>query len=494
MGMTIPGMTTGAAAPVAGGKAVGTVSAVGGATAIFGQSLQQLMGNSLTTVVAAETIEMPTNPLLSALQQLIAAAVETTEEGSELNLAGVKQLEVKLEKLTEQLDALDEQLTENQELMSMLQGWIQQAQTLLGAQEESAEQNEGQQQTVNVVETLASNPSTLKFALQDMVVQLIELQQSNEAAPQMKIQAQQVLAALEQTVKQVENNVQQMNVQQASIQQTSVQPSEHPQMNLQQGNSNSKATGANLTLEGKPVQQDIQVVKNEPAGFKQALEVQPKAMGEQANAVSKNQAQQSGAGIQQEGQLSEEAPQEFKLQGTVTAGELALRTNGLMPAKPIEAVPVHRMAQEVEKLVVERLEILQKQGFTEAKISLTPDHLGKVDIRITMQAGQLIAHFVTEHAAAKDMLEQQMTQLRGSLQGQGLTVERLEVTQSSSLQSQMDQNGGQTNGREQQERRSRTREEANDDAKLTAELGEELGEWLRQKTAAQSGSSFIAEA
>ncbi|WP_170315088.1 flagellar hook-length control protein FliK [Saccharibacillus brassicae] len=467
--MSISGMTTGApaapAAAAAGSKA-GTVTVASGAAALFGQSLQQLMGaavsatGSTTTAIAAET---PANPILSALQQLITATEQTSGENQQSNDGAAEELEQKLDELMQQLDVLDEQLTENPELMPMLQGWIQQAQALLGSVEEAGG-TEQEQPAGNAVQALASNPATLKFALQDTVAQLIDLQQSDQAAPAVKVQAQQALAALEQTIQTVDSDT---------------------QTKAKQGLTQQPAAVVQLA-------DDAQPTKNDQTVSKPAAEAQATNTAESKIVSAKSQSQQ--AGTQQEGQSSEEASQEIKPQGTITAGELAMRTNGTTPAKPVEAVPVHRMAQEVEKLVVDRLEILQKQGFTEAKISLTPDHLGKVDIRITMHAGQLVAHFVTEHAAAKDMLEQQMVQLRGSLQGQGLTVERLEVTQSSSLQSQMDQNGGQASSRQQQEKRSRAREEANDDAILAAELGEELGEWLRQKTAAQSGSSFIAEA
>lgn len=466
MGMTIPGMTVGSAAPAASGSGKAAAATTTGAAAVFGQSLQQLMGGAMTAGTAGETTETPTNPLLAALQQLIAAAGQASGDEDSLGGEEAEKLDAKVEELLDQLDVLDEQLTENPELMPMLQSWIQQAQVVLNAQPQGENaQGEGQQAAANAVETLAANPATLKFALQDTVTQLVDMQKSALTAPEAKAQAQQVLAALEQTVKTVEDSVK------SGAKQTSMQAAE--------------AFG---------IQDDGQQVVKSDQNAKPATEAQAKS-AEQTVVSSKTQAQQqNGAGTQQDDGQSEEAPQEFKTQGTITAGELALRTNGTTPAKPIEAVPVHRMAQEVEKLVVDRLEILQKQGFTEAKISLTPDHLGKVDIRITMHAGQLIAHFVTEHAAAKDILEQQMVQLRGSLQGQGLTVERLEVTQSSSLQSQMDQNGGQQGNGQQQGRRSRSREEGNDDARLTAELGEELGEWLRQKTAAQAGSSFIAEA
>lgn len=466
MGMTISGMTVGSATPATSGNGQASAASTTGAAAVFGQSLQQLMGGAMTGGNAGEATETPANPLLAALQQLIAAAGEASGEEGTPGGEEAEKLDAKVEELLDQLDVLDEQLTENSELMPMLQNWIQQAQAVLNAQAQGENaQGEGQEATASAVETLASNPATLKFALQDTVTQLVDMQKSGQTAPEMKAQAQQALAALEQTVKTVEESAK------SGVKQTSMQATETFQ-----------------------IQDDVQQVVKNDQNAKPATEAQAKS-AESTIVSSKAQTQQqNGAGTQQEDGQNQEATQEFKTQGTITAGELALRTNGTTPAKPVEAVPVHRMAQEVEKLVVDRLEILQKQGFTEAKITLTPDHLGKVDIRITMHAGQLMAHFVTEHAAAKDMLEQQMVQLRGSLQGQGLTVERLEVTQSSSLQSQMDQNGGQQGNGQQQGRRSRSREEGNDDARLTAELGEELGEWLRQKTAAQAGSSFIAEA
>lgn len=466
MGMTIPGMTVGSAAPATSGSGKTSAASTTGAAAVFGQSLQQLIGGAMTGGNAGEATETPTNPLLAALQQLIAAAGEASGDEGTPGGEEAEKLDAKVDELLDQLDVLDEQLTENPELMPMLQSWIQQAQAVLNAQSQGENaQGEGQEAAANALETLASNPATLKFALQDTVTQLVDMQKSGQTAPEMKAQAQQVLAALEQTVKTVEESAK------SGVKQTSVQAAEVFR-----------------------IQDDVQQVVKNDQNAKPATEAQTKG-AEQTVVSSKAQTQQqSGAGTQQEDGQNQETTQEFKTQGTITAGELALRTNGTTPAKPVEAVPMHRMAQEVEKLVVDRLEILQKQGFTEAKITLTPDHLGKVDIRITMHAGQLMAHFVTEHAAAKDMLEQQMVQLRGSLQGQGLTVERIEVTQSSSLQSQMDQNGGQQGNGQQQGRRPRSREEGNDDARLTAELGEELGEWLRQKTAAQAGSSFIAEA
>lgn len=460
MGMTIPGMVTGSTAPASGAGNSGKADSATVATAVFGQSLQQLMG----TAVAGTGSETTANPLLAALQQLIAAAGQVGEDGSSPQEGDSQELDAKLDDLLQQLDSLDGQLQEHPELMSMLQGWIQQAQALLNPQEgQTAESGESQASAVNA---LASNPATLKFALQDTVTQLIDMQKSDQTAPDMKALAQQALNALQQTVEEGGKDK----------------------------NTNAKSAGIQQSAVAVQEQEAGAAVKNDSAADKTNAQTQLKSAADQTAVQSKSQTQQSGAETQQDDGSDQDAQQEIKPQATITAGELALRANGTTPAKPVEAVPVQRVPQEVAKLAVDRLEILHKEGFTEAKISLTPDHLGKVDIRLTMHAGQLVAHFVTEHAMAKDMLEQQMIQLRGTLQNQGITVERIEVTQSSSLQSQMDQNGSQQGNGQQQDRRSRSREEATDDARLTAELGEELGEWLRQKTAAQNGSSFVAEA
>ena len=473
MGMTVQGMSAASTASVSAssGKtsasSTNSAGAASGAAAIFGQSLQQLMGAAAGA--GGTGSETPANPLLAALQQLIAAAGQISEEGSQSGEGEAKQLDAKLDDLLQQLDALDQQLDEHPELMSMLQGWIQQAQALLNPQSGDA----GEENQSSSIDALASNPATLKFAVQDTVVQLIDMQKSGQATPDMKALAQQALAALQQTVEESGKD--------------------------SKGAANT--TTAQQSAEVVQVQENGKSVKSDQASDKanaQALDkinvqTQVKA-ADQTTAQTKSQAQQEGSDTQQSEGKVQETDQDIKPQGTITAGELALRANGTTPAKPTEPVPMQRVPQEVAKLAVDRLEILRKEGFTEAKISLTPDHLGKVDIRLTMHAGQLVAHFVTEHAMAKDMLEQQMVQLRGTLQGQGITVERIEVTQSSSLQSQMDQNGSQAGGGQQQDRRSRSREDANDDARLTAELGEELGEWLRQKTAAQAGSSFVAEA
>lgn len=115
-----------------------------------------------------------------------------------------------------------------------------------------------------------------------------------------------------------------------------------------------------------------------------------------------------------------------------------------------------------------------------------------------MQNGHLVAQFMTEHSGAKDMLEQQMNQLRAALQSQGLQVEKLEVTQNNTpLNSGWGQEGRQPgSGSGQQGRRSKeSREEAND-AILAAELNGEWKDWVSNagQEDDNQGNSFSAKA
>ncbi|HUC90970.1 MAG TPA: flagellar hook-length control protein FliK [Paenibacillus sp.] len=105
-----------------------------------------------------------------------------------------------------------------------------------------------------------------------------------------------------------------------------------------------------------------------------------------------------------------------------------------------QPVPVNRFFETMTGMIVKQFGLTQANGVTEAKLLLMPEHLGQVDVRISLQNGQLTAQFVAENAAAKDMLENQLAQLRSSLQSQGLQVEKLEVSHGTQ-QSQMFQDG-----------------------------------------------------
>ncbi|KRF31924.1 flagellar hook-length control protein FliK [Paenibacillus sp. Soil787] len=133
--------------------------------------------------------------------------------------------------------------------------------------------------------------------------------------------------------------------------------------------------------------------------------------------------------------------------------------------KAQQAIPVDKVAtttisaanftEEMTEHVLKNMKITMAGGFSEAKLSLFPKNLGHIDVRISMQDGQLVAQFAADSLAGKQMLESQLPQLRQALQTQGLQVEKLEVTQNQNMQSSMFQDQRQQQTFSQSQRQSK---------------------------------------
>lgn len=99
------------------------------------------------------------------------------------------------------------------------------------------------------------------------------------------------------------------------------------------------------------------------------------------------------------------------------------------PAVP--QVPVDQLTQYVQGMAVKQFQLATGgNGISEARILLQPEHLGQIDIKISIQNGIVTAQFMAENPLAKDMIENQINQLRLALHAQGLQVEKIEVAQS----------------------------------------------------------------
>jgi flagellar hook-length control protein FliK len=105
--------------------------------------------------------------------------------------------------------------------------------------------------------------------------------------------------------------------------------------------------------------------------------------------------------------------------------------------KSVQPMTAQSFVQDMSQFVLKNFKADALNGFSEARLTLSPENLGQVNVKLTMHNGQLVAHFAAQTLLGKEMLEGQLSQLKLSLQGQGLQVERLEVTQSSSLQSSL---------------------------------------------------------
>jgi flagellar hook-length control protein FliK len=128
---------------------------------------------------------------------------------------------------------------------------------------------------------------------------------------------------------------------------------------------------------------------------------------------------------------------------------------------PTATINAQTFVRDMSDYIVKNMKVSLGDVFKEATISLHPENLGQVDIKITLHSsGQLIAQLTADTSAGKQLLESQLPQLRQALQNQGLQVERLEVAQEASASSGMFQQprqrdgDGQPFGRESRERKA----------------------------------------
>ncbi|WP_240417548.1 flagellar hook-length control protein FliK [Paenibacillus periandrae] len=156
---------------------------------------------------------------------------------------------------------------------------------------------------------------------------------------------------------------------------------------------------------------------------------------------------------------------------------------------PVILMQAPNFVEEMTQLVVKSFTLETKQdGFTEAKLSLYPQNLGQVDVRLTMHNGQLIAQFMADSSLGKEMLESQLSQLRTTLQSQGIQVEKLEVSQNQAFQSGMFQE----QQRHQQSQQSSKQQKGNSVDSITSVDDEALQTQLNTSpTANGSGSTSI---
>lgn len=100
-----------------------------------------------------------------------------------------------------------------------------------------------------------------------------------------------------------------------------------------------------------------------------------------------------------------------------------------------QTVNAQQFSEEMSQFIFKSLKFNLTNQVSEAKITLQPQHLGQVDVKITLENGLLTAQFTAQTLHGKELLENQLPQLRAALQTQGLQVDKLVVSQNSGVQS-----------------------------------------------------------
>ncbi|TWT27829.1 flagellar hook-length control protein FliK [Planomicrobium sp. CPCC 101110] len=184
-------------------------------------------------------------------------------------------------------------------------------------------------------------------------------------------------------------------------------------------------------------------LKQEPIDLVRPKEIQQPV----ANQVSRNIAEVQSSAEEMVPKLQEApastAPVE-QSQLPAATGTEAVKGNPA-PQRPEANVPqaTVRMSNLVEELGEVLRGSFRLNGDGDSKqirISIFPEHLGHMDVKLTSIDGKIIAQLFTSSLAAKEALDQQASLLRSSMMQQGIMVEKIEITQQSSQQSFGQQN------------------------------------------------------
>ena len=125
-----------------------------------------------------------------------------------------------------------------------------------------------------------------------------------------------------------------------------------------------------------------------------------------------------------QGQRAESGWQmQFASQSVIASQSHVANTNAA--TKPF--VQLQQFSEALQQTIVRHLHV-NPNGTSAVRLSLYPESLGQVDVRMTSHNGVLTAHLVVDTWVAKELLEGQLEHLRQALQQQGLQVDKLEVS------------------------------------------------------------------
>lgn len=121
---------------------------------------------------------------------------------------------------------------------------------------------------------------------------------------------------------------------------------------------------------------------------------------------------------------------------------------------PTPAVRLTNLAEDLSGVLKNSLKLTGSGENAQIKVSIFPEHLGHLEIRLSTVDGKMAAQIFTSNLVAKEALDLQVYQLRNSLVQQGITVDRIEITQQGPSTSFSQQ--GEQRFAQQQERRQTT--------------------------------------
>lgn len=146
--------------------------------------------------------------------------------------------------------------------------------------------------------------------------------------------------------------------------------------------------------------------------------------------------------LAKENHMRMDAAMSDELGGKVTKVDVAANDNGLQSSQnqtadkafeatsPSKQTDIDQNSIRTQTLdqIVRKAVIYMRNGQHEAKIDLKPEFLGHVRMQVITENHQVTVKILTEFGFVKDMVENNIHQLKADLQQQGLNVDKLEVS------------------------------------------------------------------
>jgi flagellar hook-length control protein FliK len=192
----------------------------------------------------------------------------------------------------------------------------------------------------------------------------------------------------------------------------------------------------------------LESVKNEPSPSAGKMgEIQPDAVTffkgtEGIKTATDETVKRLEGGIQISEDSGQSESENAVLQNKNSPAEFISLTNSTPTIQPIissenvipttQTLHADQFDQEITKFLQTSINVTGMEDGIEATFTLTPEHLGKVDVKVTIQDGQLTAEFLTSTPLGKELLESHVQALRSALETQGLQVGKIDILQQTS--------------------------------------------------------------
>ena len=109
------------------------------------------------------------------------------------------------------------------------------------------------------------------------------------------------------------------------------------------------------------------------------------------------------------------------------------------PAAPAPVIRMANLADDLSTVLSSTAKLSGTGETAQLKVSIFPEHLGQLDIRLSTVDGKVAAQIVASSPMAKEALELQVYQLRNAMVQQGIQIDRIEISTQQSLSQQQGQ-------------------------------------------------------